>query len=127
MITRHELEFETRPWDRNPVWQQFRVGTCHGLYRSAEQVYEILAVVNDKQGNGHFSDVMQWFEHSCRRDGFRLRFAEVWNKEFKKLLTDKYGFQEDADQPSAMIKSWEPESFDPEDFGAVIYENGVEE
>jgi hypothetical protein len=60
-------------------WRHFRVGTCKGLWRTVDDSYEILTVINEKKGNGHFKAAMTLFERSCRRDGKKLRIREVWN------------------------------------------------
>lgn len=89
--TTHNLEFQIAHW----IFQdfiRFRIGTCHGLWRSTDDAYEILAVNNDQPGNGHFNDVLEWFEHSCKRDGKALMILEVWNKMFAKHLATKRGF-----------------------------------
>lgn len=92
MKTSHTLDFECRPWGRDSQWTDFRVGTCHGLYRAKKEAYEILAIDNHEPGNGHFKDVMEWFEESCRRDGKALRFLEVINERFGRHLVEKRGF-----------------------------------
>lgn len=70
------------------------MGTCEGVWLSTQVSYDILAVSNNQQGNGHFEDVLQWFEFSCRREGYVLRFLECWNKDFKKHLIEKRGFKD---------------------------------
>lgn len=81
METTHKLEFEQREWFRNPEWWDFRVGTCNGIYRHNidKESIEILAVVNEQKGNGHFKDVIEWFEFACRKQNLKLRFLETWN------------------------------------------------
>jgi hypothetical protein len=64
---------------RGGSFKQFRVGTCDGLWRTTDDAYEILAVLNRQKGNGHFKQAMLWFEQSCRRDGKKFRILEVWN------------------------------------------------
>ena len=95
--TKHKLPFEAAPWEGNLIvdegFMRFRIGTCEGLWRHTDKHYEILAVMNDKPGNGHFEDVLQWFEHSCKRDKRKLKISEVWNKAFKKHLIKKRGFR----------------------------------
>jgi len=99
--TEHKLEFEARPWRfgnlfQNPLepsWMEFRVGTCEGTWRSTDEGYEILAIKNSKKGNGHFNDVLQWFEHSCRRDKKALTFLAIMNKKFAKHMVEKRGFE----------------------------------
>ena len=91
----HNLEFLSAHWD-NPFnldgWQVFKIGTCHGQWISTATSYDILTVVNDNIGNGHFEDVLQWFENSCKRDKKDFRILEVWNTMLAKHLMSKRGF-----------------------------------
>lgn len=90
--TKHNLPFESRPWIMGQ-FIEFRVGTCHGLWKCRNNEYQILAIENDEKGNGHLDDVFQWFENSCKRDKFNLAILEVWNRDFKKHLIKKRGFK----------------------------------
>lgn len=92
--TLHHLDFLSSedPW--MDEFYEFKVGTCHGLWRSTSDSYDILAIVNDEPGNGHLEDVFQYFEHSCRRDGKCLKIIEIWNERFKRHLITKRGFVE---------------------------------
>lgn len=94
--TKHNLDFEAAPWERlgsiDESYIKFRIGTCAGLWRCVDDAYEILAVTNDNPGNGHFDDVLQWFEFAAKRDGKALRVMEVWNKKLKQHLIKKRGF-----------------------------------
>ena len=94
----HNLIFEVAPYplniDSKKEWIAFRVGTCEGLWCSTAKSYEILAVKNNKIGNGHFNDVLEWFEQSCRRDKKSLKILEVWNSNFKKHLIEKRFFKD---------------------------------
>ena len=78
---------------RNTRFFQFRVGTCHGLWRVTDDAYEVLAVVNTKKGNGHFKAAMQWFERSCRRDSKLLRLCEVFNPWLYYVSVRWYGYK----------------------------------
>lgn len=86
--------FEVAPWN-NPLndggWQLFRVGTCNGQWRATPDAYEILSVINDEPGNGHFAVLMEYFEISCKRDNKDFIILEVWNKQLRKHL-GKNGF-----------------------------------
>lgn len=97
----HNLDFEVAQWpvqfDINDEWYRFRIGTCHGLWRSTKNTYDILAIDNNKIGNGHLQDVFDWFENSCKRDNRDLRLIEVWNTRFKAHLINKRGFVEIKD------------------------------
>lgn len=87
----HGLAFEVAPWITHE-FSRFRIGTCEGLWRSTKKSYDILAITNDKIGNGHLNDVFQWFENSCKRDKKSLRVLELWNEQFKQPLINKRGF-----------------------------------
>jgi len=91
----HNLNFETAKW-MNGVnkWQRFRVGTCEGLWSSTDESYCILAVTNSTLGNGHFTDVLQWFENSCKRDKRSFKIIELWNDRLKSHLINKRGFND---------------------------------
>lgn len=93
-ITSHNLDFMISPNPFFKIWIEFKVGTCTGLYRTTGDAYEILTIVNRESGNGHLEDVLEWFEHSCRRDGKHLRFMEMMNEDFARHLITKRGFQE---------------------------------
>lgn len=93
--TINNLPFLSANWD-NPFntdgWQVFKIGTCHGQWVSTEDSYDILTVINETPGNGHFEDVLQWFEQSCKRDKKNFRILEVWNKDLAIHLVTKRGF-----------------------------------
>jgi hypothetical protein len=95
-ISTHKLDFESAPWnsqlDPADNWMLFRIGTCEGVWRATEHSYDILAITNNEPNNGHFTDVLEWFENSCKRDGKKLRILEVWNEVFKNHLITKKGF-----------------------------------
>jgi len=93
----HDLDFLCCPWERDPTWMRFKIGTCHGLWRSTDGAYEILVVDNEVPGNGHFEDVMEWFENSCRRDGKKLRLLEFFNDRFRRHLIEKRGFRPEGE------------------------------
>ena len=94
----HHLPFEVAgDWPFDPSWSHFKVGTCFGLWRAERDTYEILAITNEVPRNGHLTDVLEWFEHSCRRDKKALRVREFFmNPEFKEHLLNKRGFQPDG-------------------------------
>lgn len=109
MTTTHNLPFEAAPWEPSMIKYfpelvknvmrinssivAFRVGTCDGIYTATEKTYQIIAVTNDNPGNGHFDDVIQWFENSCKRDGKDLMFMEILNDAFGRHLCSKRGFK----------------------------------
>lgn len=70
----------------------FRVGTCHGLYYQDKEAVCLLAIHNDDPGNGHFTDVLEWFAYSAKNQGLHFDVVEVWNKRLKWHLIDKRGF-----------------------------------
>lgn len=93
--TTHNLPFLSANW-ANPFntegWQVFKIGTCNGQWVSTEKTYDILSVINDNPWNGHFTDVLEWFENSCKRDKRSLRILEVMNEKFARHLVIKKGF-----------------------------------
>lgn len=109
MTTTHNLPFEAAPWEPsmakffpdlvrsvmhiNSSIVAFRVGTCDGIYTAENGFYQIIAIKNDNPGNGHFEDVLQWFEASCIRDKKGLMFMEIMNEDFGKHLERKRGFK----------------------------------
>lgn len=96
VITMHNLDFEVAPWDDE--FTAFRIGTCDGLYgynkdsEGNNLSIDILAIQNREQGNGHFEDVMEWFEYAAKRDNLPLRFLEIMNPRFFIHLVKKRGF-----------------------------------
>jgi hypothetical protein len=98
--SKHNLPFEIAKWQpfsAGPIindFMRFRVGTCEGLWRSTLDSYDILAITNKIPNNGHFIDVLHWFEYSCRRDKKVLRILEVRNVNLKKHLINKQSFKE---------------------------------
>ena len=99
----HKLSFEARKWWVSPDKQEFRVGTCEGVFYNDDKNYIILAIVNSFPGNGHFNDVLQWFENSCKRDNKNLVFECILNEEFKKHLI-KIGFINCIEYEDSLIK-----------------------
>lgn len=95
--TTHKLPFMSaeyhQPIDDGYNWHNFKIGTCEGLYAFKGNSFYILAIKNTHKNNGHFTDVLEWFEHSCKRDHCNFVFLEVWNKEFMKHLIEKKGFK----------------------------------
>lgn len=95
--TAHKLDFEVAEWEFDLVlgggFKRFRVGTVTGVWRSTETSYDILGITNEVPGNGHFEDVLQWFESSCKRDHKDFKILEVWNEGLKKHLVKKRGFK----------------------------------
>jgi len=85
------LPFQSRPWHRDPTWNDAHVGTVCIQWRCTPEAYEILCIVNGEPGNGHFQQAMLWFEQSCIRNNRYLRIREVWNKTLAMKLV-KHGF-----------------------------------
>lgn len=92
--TTHDLDFEVGPWPF-PEYKRFRIGTVEGLWGNdlEKMRFIILAIHNSEPGNGHLEDVFEWFQYSCRREGFDLMVDQCWNKDFKRHLIQKRGFR----------------------------------
>ncbi len=96
-ITTHTLDFEMADSPYNVIGyndghKMFRVGTCEGQWGVLNDSYYILAIINSVKGNGHFNDVLQWFEYSCKMDDKNLLILECMNKNFYSHLISKRGF-----------------------------------
>lgn len=88
----HNLHYEEMPG----TWygeKKYRVGTCTGIYHFTRISLNIVAIVNSEPGNGHFEDVLQWFERSCRRDKKNLVFMHCDNLRFRDHLITNRGFK----------------------------------
>lgn len=97
----HDQEFRSGQWDHpsnndHQPWQEFIIGTCRGQWRSTTGSFEILSVINDNPGNGHFEDVLDWFFVSCVRARYRLKIFLVHNEKFRRHLMQKRGFSSDG-------------------------------
>jgi len=89
----HNLIFEDGgPFRHDPTFRHFRIGTVEGLYGSIGKSYCVLAIVNNSPGNQHMIDFFEYFERSCRRDGYSFKILELTNPRFKQHLIDKKGF-----------------------------------
>lgn len=88
--TTHNLDFTTQKWG---MWQEFKVGTVTGLWASADDAYMILTCLNSQPGNGHLTDVFEWFENSCKRDRKDLIVLEIMNDKFARHLREKRKFR----------------------------------
>lgn len=92
----HNLPFEIAPCENflkhEIPFYEFKVGTCKGLCRFHGGSYEILSIINNQLGNGHFQDVIDWFENSCKRDSASLKFLHPANERFRTHLIKKRGF-----------------------------------
>lgn len=92
----HKLDFECAPDPTGAALgmnsQRFRIGTCTGQWGTVTNGYYIMSVLNSCPGNGHFDDVLEWFEMSCKRDGYNLFVLECMNKGFYEHLISKRGF-----------------------------------
>lgn len=92
----HNLTFETEAYpiqfDDDLTWIQFQMGSCKGLYCENTDAYDLLVVVNDNPGNGHFNDVLEYLEYCCKRNNKKLRLREVWNHSLKWYMITKRGF-----------------------------------
>jgi hypothetical protein len=96
--SKHKLPFMSAEYDQ-PLqdgynWHRFKVGTCEGLFAFRGNAFYILAIENTVKGNGHFGDVLEWFEHGCKENQCSLVFLEVWNKKLLQHLTEKRGFKQ---------------------------------
>jgi hypothetical protein len=87
--TKHNLQFENARWEVGEIFrgdilfQKFRIGTVEGAWGVDKENYYILALQNHELNNGHFDDVLEWFENSCKRDKRNLVVCDLWNEALK--------------------------------------------
>lgn len=109
--TTHKLKFQTTTYKQlfedGYHWQEFIVGTCRGLFTSTDRHWILLAIDNEQPGNGHFTDVMEWFERFCKRDKKDFVIMEVWNKRLLAHLLTKRGFELYNPITNSLIKKYE--------------------
>lgn len=94
-----------RPWN-NERFIMFKIGTVNGIWRSDKKAIIVLAVANDKPGNGHLEDFFDWFETACVQAELPLIIQEVGSLEnaafddfkisnrFANYLVQKRGFKQ---------------------------------
>ena len=107
MKSSHDLIYEqSEPTDfENGVKSAgFKVGTCHGLVLFRQDSIDLLAVINNEPGNGHFDDVMEWFHYACKVQKKNFRVVELFNQRLKWHLINKRGFV--AVDQMTVIKNW---------------------
>jgi|SRR5882672_6228552 len=92
----HKLKFEVSPWHRDPdgVIKLYRVGTCEGQWFDSNIAFHILSINNTEPGNGHLTDVFEWFENSCKTYHKALMIMDFVNQDFKLHCIKKRGFTE---------------------------------
>ena len=74
-------------------WNLFRYGTCHGQYRITPDAVELLSIINDDSGNGHFHHLMNHFISMAKKRKLPFRVLEVNNRNLKTHLLFKWGFK----------------------------------
>jgi len=93
LTTTHNLDFlQSERGEKDDDIVGFKVGTCHGLFYQTKEALCLLVVVNEEIGNGHFTDVLEWFEFSARIQGLYFDVIHVWNQRLRKHLIEKKGF-----------------------------------
>lgn len=107
IITAHKLDFEVAPYPNffeGENWDRYRVGTVEGLWSCDDENYLILSFINSEPNNGHLTDVLQWFEHSAKRDRKNLKILCINNRRFYRHLYSKRGFTRIKGNNSDLIK-----------------------
>lgn len=90
----HNLNFLSRPWGLGLIispeigMNEFKIGDIHGLYRfdNKNKYLIINSVINDNPGNGHFSDLIEWFEYSSKIHKYDLVFEEIFSVKLTNIL-----------------------------------------
>ncbi len=110
----HNLPFEvaeSKPIFKSFGYKNFRVGTCEGLWGDTGDSFFILSVINSQEGNGHFQDVLEWFEYSCKNYGKNLLVIECMNEKLYERLIKNNGFKPLDKNKENVIKVFNNESY----------------
>lgn len=81
------------PYDEDSNWMSFNMGTCRGMFGITEHAYQIFGIGNSEPGNGHFDEVLGWFERNCARKNKDLVFEHFINEPFMTHLIEKRGYK----------------------------------
>lgn len=93
--SKHNLEFVpkedgVRPNDEIRI--RFTLGTCNGLYEDNSEFLNLFGIFNSEPGNGHFDDVLEWFEYMCKRDNKDFLITWLDNQNLRDHLLKKRSF-----------------------------------
>jgi hypothetical protein len=97
LTTWKAVNFETpSSGPTDPEILAYSFGHVHGILACGSGVLTIVAIVNDEPGNGEFAKVMGMFESVAENWPCPLRVGAIWNRDLKRHLLKKRGYQPDA-------------------------------
>lgn len=102
----HKLKFKTAPHligGAPTGMEKFIVGTCHGLWVQHNLSVDMWAVINEKPGNGHMDDVIEWFFQIAKAGNVPIRVMDISNKTFYDELVEKWKFLP-TDHPNVLMR-----------------------
>jgi hypothetical protein len=67
-------------------------GTIHGVLTFTDTSVDILIIINDEKGNGHFASFIQYIEHEAKNNNLSIRFIDFLEDRFQQHL-EKRGYQ----------------------------------
>jgi len=89
-----EAKFSDTMYDEVTHWSWAKVGTCHAFYGETEIEFDIFGVGNSKKNNGHFNDLVEWFEYLAAIRNKNLLFSHFENLDLKRHMINKRGYTE---------------------------------
>ena len=78
-----------------PEISRFVFGTCHGQFIDRDSL-DLLTVINEEPGNGHFVILIEVFEKIASETNRDFRVIEIWNDGLKEWLRRR-GYKIDGD------------------------------
>jgi hypothetical protein len=89
--------FTLTPWNRNRQLGSssmvFHFGQCHGLIEADDYRLQIIAITNEKPGNGNFVQAMDTLEAAARRRQLAVEVAAITNGRLRIHLELKRGYR----------------------------------
>lgn len=74
------------------VVRHFKVGTCRGMYAMGNREIKVIYIANEQPGSGHTDDVIEWIEHSAKKEGYNVRFTGIEHPGFRNHLVKTRGY-----------------------------------
>jgi len=97
----HKLKFKTAPHviaGAPTGMEKYEVGTVHGLWHQSSMSVDVFALINEKPGNGHVDDALEWFFAIAKEGALGVRVVNITAEAFRQTLINEWGFSETAER-----------------------------
>jgi hypothetical protein len=95
-LTENMLPISWFRWEKSVGHEKvykFICGTVDGIFTVEKERVVMIGIGNMQPGNGHITDVFQWFERACRELKKNFWIVEIINEGFYRHLVEKHCFQ----------------------------------